>query len=46
VHLLRLSDGADAIVGSGTLARFMNARLVHADWARIWSTPYTQLPLR
>jgi hypothetical protein len=46
VHLLRLSDGADRIVGYGTLARFMNAGLVYADGARIQLTPYNQLPLR
>jgi hypothetical protein len=41
-----LSDGADRVVGYGTLARFMNAGLVYADGARIWHTPYDRLPLR
>jgi Tol biopolymer transport system component len=45
VHLLRLSDGADRILAYGTLGRFMNAGLVYADGARIWLTPYDQLPL-
>ena len=45
VHLLRLSDGADRIVAHGTLARFMNAGLAYADDARIWLTPYGELPL-
>lgn len=44
VHLLRLSDGADRIVGYGTLARFMNAGLAYADGARVWLTPYDRLP--
>jgi Tol biopolymer transport system component len=46
VHLLRLSDGADRVVAPGTLARFINAGLVYADGARIWLTPYDQLPLQ
>jgi hypothetical protein len=46
VHLLRLSDGTDRVVGDGTLARFTNAGLVYADGARIWLTPYNQLPLQ
>ena len=46
VHLLRLSDGIDRVGGGGTLARFTNLGLVYADGARIWLTPYTQLPLR
>jgi Tol biopolymer transport system component len=45
VRLLRLSDGADRVVADGTLARFMNAGLVYANGARIWFTPYDQLPL-
>lgn len=44
IHLLRLSDGADRIVASGTLARFTNAGLAYADGARIWLTPYERLP--
>jgi hypothetical protein len=46
VHLLRLSDGADRVVGDGTLARFTNAGLVHADGARIRLDPYGRLPLQ
>jgi hypothetical protein len=46
VHLLRLADGADRLVGPGTLARFMDAGLVYADGARIHLIPYDQLPLR
>jgi len=46
IHLLRLSDGADRAVSSGTLARFTNNGLVYADGARIWSTPYGRLPLQ
>ena len=46
VHVLRLADGKDAIVASGTLARFTNAGLVYADGARIHLVPYDQLPLR
>jgi len=46
VHLLRLRDGADAVVGPGSLARFMNAGLVYADEARIHLAPFAQLPLR
>jgi hypothetical protein len=46
VHLLRLADGADRLVGPGTLARFMDAGLVYADGARIHLIPYDGLPLR
>jgi hypothetical protein len=46
VHLLRLADGADKVVGPGTLARFADAGLVYADGARIRLMPYEQLPLR
>jgi hypothetical protein len=45
VHLLRLADGADRVVGAGTLARFMDAGLVFADGARIRLVPYDRLPL-
>lgn len=40
VHLLRLTDGADRIVGYGTLARFTDVGLVYADGARIRLTPH------
>jgi hypothetical protein len=46
VHLLRLADGTDRVVGPGTLARFMDAGLVYADGARIRLVPFERLPLR
>jgi len=44
VHVLRLADGADRVVGPGTTARFADAGLVYADGARIRLRPYAQLP--
>jgi hypothetical protein len=46
VHLLRLSDGADAVVAAGTLARFMDEGLVYADGRRLHLVLFDQLPLR
>jgi WD40-like Beta Propeller Repeat len=46
VHLLRLSDGADRVIGEGALARFADAGLAYADGARIRLTPYGLLPLQ
>jgi hypothetical protein len=46
VHLLRLADGVDAVVGAGTLARFMNAGLVYAGGSRLHLVPYDRLPRR
>lgn len=46
VHLLRLRDGADAVVASGTLARFMDTGLVLADGSRLHLVPFDRLPLR
>jgi WD40 repeat protein len=46
VHLLRLVDGADEVVGPGMLARFADAGLVYADGARIRLVPFERLPLR
>jgi hypothetical protein len=46
VHLLRLTDGADRIVGPGSRARFMDSGLVYADGARIRLVPVDRLPLR
>jgi len=46
VHVLRLADGADAVVARGTLARFMDAGLVYADGTRIHLVPFDRLPLR
>lgn len=43
VHLLRLGDGADKIVGPGTVPRFMDSGLVYADGARIRFVPYAEL---
>lgn len=45
VHVLRLSDGADAVVGPGTLARFIDAGLVYADGARLRLVPFSELPV-
>jgi Tol biopolymer transport system component len=45
VHLLRLTDGADAVITAGSLARFDDAGLVYATGARIEIVPYDQLPL-
>jgi hypothetical protein len=45
VHLLRIADGADRVVGPGTLPRFMDAGLVYADGARIRLVPFERLPL-
>jgi Tol biopolymer transport system component len=44
VHLLRLADGADATIGTGTLARFMGSGLVYADGNQLHLIPYDQLP--
>jgi WD40-like Beta Propeller Repeat len=46
VHLLRLADGADRLVGFGTIARFTDSGLAFADGARIRLVPYDRLPLR
>jgi hypothetical protein len=46
VHLLRLSDGADAIVASGADARFIDKGLVYADGSRLHLVPFPALPLR
>src|SRR5262249_8675640 len=35
LHLLRLADGADAVICQASLARFMDAGLVYADGARL-----------
>ncbi len=45
VHVLRLADGADAVVAPGSLARFMDAGLVHADGTRLHLVPFDRLPL-
>lgn len=43
VHVLRLADGRNTVVGYGTEARFMNDGLVYADGARIRIVPWNQL---
>jgi hypothetical protein len=45
VHLLRLSDGADAIIGPAALARFMDEGLVYANGSKLKLVAYDQLPL-
>jgi len=46
VHLLRLADGADATVGAGAFARFMDAGLVYADGPELHLVRFDALPLR
>ncbi len=46
VHVLRLADGADAVVARGSTARFMDAGLVYADGSRLRLVPFDRLPLR
>jgi hypothetical protein len=46
VHVLRLADGADAVVARATLARFMDSGLVYADGSRLHLVPFDRLPLR
>jgi WD40-like Beta Propeller Repeat len=46
LHLLRLADGADSIVGQASVARFMDAGLVYADGARLRLVTFAKLPLR
>jgi hypothetical protein len=41
VHLLHLADGADHLVGPGTLPRFGDAGLYYADGARIRALPFS-----
>jgi hypothetical protein len=43
VHVLRLADGRDALVGHGTEARFMDDGLVYADGARVRLVPWASL---
>jgi len=44
VHVLRLADGNDHIVGYGALPRFTAAGLIYADGARIRLVPLNKLP--
>lgn len=46
VHLLRLGDGADTVVATGTLARFMDAGLVYTDGAHLHLVPFDRLPIQ
>lgn len=46
VHVLRLADGADAVVGYGSLSRFTASGLVYVDGARLHLVPFDALPLR
>jgi dipeptidyl aminopeptidase/acylaminoacyl peptidase len=46
LHVLRLADGADAVVASATLARFLDAGLVYVDGARLELIPFGRLALR
>jgi hypothetical protein len=43
VHVLRLSDDADTMVGYGTLSRFTSSGLVYADGARLHFVPFDGL---
>jgi NADPH-dependent 2,4-dienoyl-CoA reductase/sulfur reductase-like enzyme len=43
VHVVRLSDGVDKAVGTGTTARFMNAGLVYASGVHLRLVPFAQL---
>jgi hypothetical protein len=45
LHLLRLSDGSDTIIGPGDLARFADTGLVVATGPRIQLIPNGELPL-
>jgi hypothetical protein len=46
LHVLRLVDGADSLVGRASLARFMDEGLVYADGSRLHLARFSQLPLR
>ena len=46
VHLLRLADGVDSVVGAGTHARFVDSGLVYVDGTRLHIVPFEQLPSR
>lgn len=45
IHLLRLSDGQDAAVAPGTLARFTSNGLVYANGSTLTLVPFADLPL-
>jgi Tol biopolymer transport system component len=46
VHLVRLADGAGAVVAPGTLARFSDSGLVYVDGTRIRLVRFERLPIR
>jgi hypothetical protein len=43
VHVLRVADGVDKTIGTGTMARFLDEGLAYADGARIRFLPWSQL---
>lgn len=45
IHLLRLSDGQDATLAPGTLARFTSTGVVYASGKTLTLVPFTDLPL-
>lgn len=46
VHLLRLADGAGAVIAAGSRARFIDSGLVYANGARLRHVPFAELPVR
>jgi hypothetical protein len=46
IRLLRLRDGADAVVAPGSLAAFFDRGLAYAEGARVRVIPFDRLPLR
>jgi Tol biopolymer transport system component len=46
VHVIRLADGAEKLIGAASLARFMDAGLVYADGVNLRLVPFDQLPSR
>jgi hypothetical protein len=46
LHLLRLADGKDTVVVSGTHARFMTAGLAYTDGNHFHLIRYDELPFR
>jgi hypothetical protein len=46
VHLLRLTDGSDVVVGQGQAAGFVDSGLVYADGPRLRLVRFEALPIR
>ena len=46
LHVIRLADGKDTLIGPASLARFTDTGLAYAEGARIRLIPFAQLPLR